>query len=110
MQIDLDKKFNLVDACAVIVKLSEKHLDNDSTNDLRSYFDKTIEMAEIFALEEEDDDHLEGLGRTRDLISNMILNIPKRIDRLVELDAPQVIIDTEMSALESLKKINSNLG
>lgn len=108
MEIDLGKKVNLVDACAMIVKLSEKHLDNDSTNNLKKYLDKMIETEEIWA--DEDYDPLRALGRPRALIINMISNIPKRINRLVELDAPQVIIDTEMSALESLKKISSAFG
>ena len=66
-------------------------------------------MAEIYD-DEEDGDPLEYLGRPRALISNMISNIPKRIDRLVELKAPQVIIDGERAVLESLQKLNSNIG
>jgi len=92
------------------VKFSEKYLDVDSTNDLKKYFDDAVLMAEIYADEEDDDDLLEGIGRPRDLISNIISNIPKRIDRLVELKAPQVIIDGERAVLESLQKLNSNLG
>ena len=42
MEIDLEKKLNLVDAFEMIVKLSEKYLDADSTNDLKSYFDRAI--------------------------------------------------------------------
>ena len=108
MEIDLEKKVNLVDACAMVVKLSEKHLDNDSTKHLKEYLDKMIETEEIWA--DEDDDPLESLGRPRALISNMISNIPKRIDRLVELKAPQVIIDMERAVLESLQKLNNNLS
>jgi len=107
MQIDLEKKVNVVDAYEMIVKLSEKYLDVDSTNDLKRYLD--LRVVGDYA-EEEEDDHLERLGRTRDLISELISDIPKRIERLSEMRAPQVIIDSERSTLESLKKINSNLG
>ena len=107
MEIDLEKKVKLVDAFEMIVKLSEKYLDADSTNDLKDYFDKTIETEEIFA--DEGGADLERLGRTSNLISELLSNIPKRIERLSELRAPQVIIDFEIAALESIKKINSNL-
>ena len=92
----------------MILKLSEKYLDIDSTNGLKDYFHKTIEMEEIFA--DEGGADFERLGRTSNLISELISNIPKRIERLLELRAPQVIIDIEMAALESIKKINCNLG
>ncbi len=107
MQIDLEKKVNVVDAYEMIVKLSEKYLDVDSTNDLKRYLD--LRVVGDYA-EEEEDDHSERLGRTCDLISELISDIPKRIERLSEMRAPQVIIDSERSTLESLKKINSNLG
>ncbi len=107
MQVDLEKKVNLVDACEMIVKLSEKYLDVDSTNDLRGYLDRAIEMEEIFP--DEEDNNSEYLGKTSNLIKDLLSNIPKRIERLSELKAPQVIIDSEVSALESMKKINSNL-
>ena len=105
MQIDLEKKVNVVEAFEMIVKLSEKYLDVDSTNELKRYLDLRIQGD--FSL---DEDHLERLGRTRDLISELISDIPKRIERLSEWSAPQVIIDSERSTLESLKEINSNLG
>ena len=108
MQVDLEKQVNLADACEMIVKLSEKYLDVDSTNDLKGYLDRAIEMEEIFSDEEEDDD-LERLGKTSNLIKSFLSNIPKRIERLTELKAPQFIIDGEIAALESIKKINSNL-
>ncbi len=107
MQIDLEKKVNVVDAYEMIVKLSEKYLDVDSTNDLKRYLD--LRVVGDYA-EEEEDDHSERLGRTCDLISELISDIPKRIERLSEMRAPQVIIDSERSTLESLKKINNNLG
>ena len=107
MQVDLEKKVNLVDAFEMIVKLSEKYLDVDSTNNLKGYFDRAIEMEEIFP--DEEDDNSEYLGKTSNLIKDLLSNIPKRIERLSELKAPQVIIDREVSALESIKKINSNL-
>jgi len=102
MEIDLEKKLNLVDAFEMIVKLSEKYLDADSTNDLKSYFDRAI-------VTDVEDDDLEYLGKTSDLINHLISRIPKRIERLSEMKAPQVVIDGEIAALESLKKINSTL-
>ena len=59
--------------------------------------------------DDEEDDDLESLGKTSNLIKSLLSNIPKRIERLSEMKAPQVIIDIEMVALESLKKLNSNL-
>ena len=107
MQVDLEKKVNFVDACEMIVKFSEKYLDVDSTNDLKGYLDRAIEMEEIFSDEEDDD--LESLGKTSNLIKSLLSSIPKRIERLSELRAPQIIIDGEVSALESIKIIKSKI-
>ena len=43
--------------------------------------------------------------KTGDFINELIVLIPKRIERLLELNAPQVVIDSEIATLESLKKI-----
>ena len=101
MQVDLEKKVNIVDSFEMIVKLSENDLDVDSINGLKKYFDLAI-------LTDVEDDDLKNLGKTSDLISGLISRIPKRIERLLEVNAPQFVIDKERSVLESMKKLNSN--
>ena len=91
MHVDLEKQVNLVDAFKMIVKLSEKYLDIDSTNDLKRYFDNAIIFVE--------DDELKNLGSTSNLINHLISQIPKRIERLSELKAPQCVIDAEIAVL-----------
>lgn len=101
MQIDLEKELNLADWFDEIIRLSEDHLDADSIHILRHHFDDALIYVE--------DEESKEVGKLIDLLNNIILNSPKRIDRLVELEAPQVIINREKSVLESVKKIKSNL-
>ena len=97
MQVDLEKKMSMVDAFKGIVKLSKKYLDGDSINHLNQYFENLV--ATDF-----DDIYLNHV-KTGDFINELIVLIPKRIERLLELNAPQVVIDSEIATLESLKKI-----
>jgi len=101
MQVDLEKEMSMVDSFQEIVKLSEDYLDGDSINHLKKYFEGLV-------VTDLDDFYLNHI-KTGDFINEMILGIPKRIERLLELKAPQVVIDFEVAALESLKRLNSNL-
>jgi len=99
MQIDLEKDASVSESFDEIIKLSEKHLDDGSINDLRHYFDS------LLAVEIDEDDDTEETIKLIDMLNHLILTIPKRIDRLLELKAPQVIIDGERLALETIEKI-----
>lgn len=103
MQVDLERKVNGIDAFKEIGKLSEKKLDRDTANDIKKYFDGLIE-ADL------DDFYPNNYIKIGSLINELILHfIPRRIERLAELNAPQVIQDREMSALESMKKLGAVL-
>lgn len=105
MQVDLEKKMGFYDTFEVIVKLSESYLDDDSTNNLKRYFDLLV----AGECHEDEDDDSKKLVNTKTVINRLMFILPKRIERLLELRAPQVIIDNEVSALESIKKINSKI-
>jgi hypothetical protein len=103
MQVDLEKEMNVIDSFKEIIKLSEEYLDSDTTNDIKRYFDGLV-LADL------DEDYPKTYVKTGDLIDELILQfIPRRIERLAELKAPQVIQDLEMSALESMKKLGAAL-
>jgi len=102
MKIDLEKRVNVVGSFDEIVKLSKKYLNDDSIKELRSTFNNYI----ITDSDDPSEEYIEI--KLIDMIDRLIFITPKRIDRLLELKAPQCVIDSENLVLEIVKKIKED--
>jgi hypothetical protein len=100
MKIDLEKRVSVVDSLDEIIELSKKYLNDDSIKQLKSAFD-------IYAIFIDDGDESVEI-RLIDMINHLIVTIPKRIDRLSDLKAPQSVIDSEKLVLEIVQKIKED--
>jgi len=102
MKIDLEKKVSVIGSFDEIVKLAEKYFDDNSIKQLRSSFDNYI----INSFDDQSEEDIEI--KLIEMINRLIYITPKRIDRLLDLRAPEIIIDSEKLVLEVVKKIKED--
>jgi len=102
MKIDLEKRVSVIGSFDEIVEISKNFLNDDSVNELRSHFDNYITIYDLSESEENADTKLIVT------IDNLLFITPKRIDRLLELKAPQCVIDSERFVLETIKTIKED--